>query len=405
MFDISAFTAPDADRPPEPVAIDWPVIEEWLGTRLPDDYKELAAGHGPLDFGEYIWIHVPCAGERFDYGTWLRDTHRQARITARDMPPEDGWPEHGRPLVFHPEPGGLLAWGETRGSDVLFWDTSRSGDPNEWTVVVHHSPTGRYPGNGLGRWHRYDLTLGGYLRHTVRDTWAMPSPPGPLIGPLPGTIARTGWIPDARPWTPPEPVPPRLTAAGRRVALETGTGLDALRLLVPPPRVPALGRGTWEGLFEELGTVLPHEYVALMNAYGAGSWMDWLGFYPPLRTGERRFTGYVAEVMDAYRQLRDEFPEWHPLTPWPGPGAFLPFATSADGDEVGWLTDGDDPGTWPLIVWPRHADQGPPLEHGLIDTLLAWLRGTFSAEGFAGLDSGDDPLEFARFTPWTDDAR
>lgn len=391
-LDLGTFTAPDPERPPTGVAIDWPAIEAWLGVRLPDDYKELADRYGPLDFGEYIWIHVPCAGDRFDYGDWLRDTHRRARIDARDLPGGEG-------LVFHPEPGGLLAWGETRHGDVLFWDTS-AADPGQWTVVVHHSPTGGYPGNGLERWHRYDLTLPGYLRHTVRDERAMPSPPGPLIGPLPGTIARTGVIPDARPWTPPEPAAPRLGDAERRIALETGTGLDALRLLVPPPQAPDLGDGTWEDLFAELGTALPREYVALMNVYGAGSWRDWLGFMPPLLTGERTFTDYVADVMDAYRQLRDEFPEWYPLTPWPGPGAFLPFATTIDGDELAWLTEGDDPDRWPLIVWPRHADQGPALEHGLIDTLLAWLRGTFGAEGFPPLDPGDDPVEFARFTPW-----
>src|SRR5260370_1421584 len=78
-----------------------------------------------------------------------------------------------------------------------------------------------------------------------------------------------GLSPDARPWTPPVPVPPRLTGAERRVALETGTGLDALRLLTPPPANPDLGGGAWEELFEDLGTALPSEYVALMELYGA----------------------------------------------------------------------------------------------------------------------------------------
>ena len=41
-----------------------------------------------------------------------------------------------------------------------------------------------------------------------------------------------------------------------------------MSLLVPPPEVPYLGGGTWEGLFEELGTRLPDEYVALMDRYG-----------------------------------------------------------------------------------------------------------------------------------------
>lgn len=395
-LDVAAFTTPHPERPPAPVVVDWTAVEEWLGLRLPDDYKQLADAHGPLDFGEYLWIHVPCVQEdRFEYGDWLRETHREARIEARELP------EHERPAIY-PEPGGLLAWGETRGTDVLFWDTSVSENPNEWTVVVSHSDG--IPGSGLRPWHRYDLTLSGYLRHTVRAEWELPSPPGPLIGPLPGTIALTAFLPTAQPWTPPEPTTPRLTDAERRTALETGTGLDALRLLSPPPGNPYLGRGTWAGLFDELGTTLPREYVTLMDLYGAGCWSGWLRFFTPLRTGERRYLQHVESTTDGYRQLKGNHPQWYPLATWPEPGGFLPFANSIDGDQLGWLTEGDDPDNWPLIVWPRHADQGPPLKQGLINTLLAWQRGTFSTEGLAALDEDDDPVEFASFESWDDSA-
>ncbi|MFI9045367.1 SMI1/KNR4 family protein [Streptomyces sp. NPDC053427] len=394
--DIVSFTSPHPERPPRPVTVDWPAVEKWLGLRLPDDYKRLADAHGPLDFGAYLWIHVPCGEHsRFDYGEWLRETHRTARIEARALP------EDRRPAV-HPEPGGLLAWGVSRGSDVLFWDTSVSADPDEWTVVVHHR--GAVPGSGLEPWHRYGLTLTAYLRHTVRDAWELPSPPGPLIGPLPGSIARTAFLENAAPWTPPAPTVPRLTDAERRIALETGTGLEALRLLSPPPGTAYLGGGTWEGLFAELGTRLPAEYLTLMSEYGAGCWSEWLRFLTPLRTGERRFLDHVEETTDIYRSLRESHPEYHPLPMWPEPGGFLPFANSVDADWLGWLTEGDDPDAWPLIVSPRHARQGEPWKHGLIDALVAWQRGTFVTEGLAGLDEDDDPVECAGFEAWTDKA-
>jgi hypothetical protein len=400
-FDVSAFTTADAEHPPVPVAIDWEAVEGWLGVRLPDDYKELASGYGPLYFGDWIWIHVPCAEDgRFDYGEWLGSTHREARGKVQELPEDE------RPAV-HPDPGGLLAWGYTRNTDVLFWDTSVSMDPNEWTVVVHHADGIPHEGlrrvhpfdPGLMRWHHYDLTLGEYLRHTVRAERELPSPPGPVIGPLPGTIARTAYLPDARPWTPPVPVPPRLTGAERRVALETGTGLDALRLLTPPPANPDLGGGTWEELFEDLGTSLPSEYVALMELYGAGYWSGWLQFYSPLRTGEKRYIHQIEKVMDGYRRLRDGWPETFPLAAWPEPGGFLPFAHNIDGDEIGWLTEGDDPDKWPLSIWPRHSDQGPPLEHGLIDAILELQRKIATARSFATVD---EALESVTFKPFDD---
>lgn len=394
-LDLAGFTKPHAERPPEPVPVDWAAVEEWLGMRLPDDYKRLADRYGPVDFGEFLWIHVPCADGRFDYGEWLRQTHREARIEARELPEDE------RPAV-HPVPGGLLAWGESRGSDTLFWDTSASDDPDEWTVVVRH--TGVVPGSGLLPWHRYDLTLAEYLRHTVRDSWETPSPPGPLMGPLPGTLARTAFLDAAGPWTPPAPTEPRLTEAERRVALETGTGLAALRLLTPPPERPYLGDGTWEGLFDTLGSRLPREYVELMEVYGAGSWSGWLRFPAPLRTAAPRFPAFVEETLEAYEELRKGFPDWYRLATWPAPGGFLPFADSIDGDHLGWLAQGDDPDAWPLVFWPRHADQGPALEGGLLDTLLAWQRGRLVTPGLCAWDEEDDPVEFAAFEPWDDSA-
>ncbi|ANP56796.1 hypothetical protein J2Z21_000128 [Streptomyces griseochromogenes] len=387
--DPAEFAEPHAQRPPSPVAVDWPAVKQWLGTRLPADYKRLADRYGPVDFGEFLWIHVPCVrAGRFDYGQWLRDTHRTARIKARHLPEDE------RPLL-HPEPGGLLAWGHSRDGDVLFWDTSTSDDPDEWTVVVTHQ--GAVPGSGLLPWHRYDLTLTGYLRHTVRDAWELPSPPGPLMGPLPGTLARTAFLDTAEPWTAPAPVPPRLTEAERRVALETGTGLEALRLLTTPPARPRLGDGTWEWLFEQLGTALPAEYVRLTETYGSGCWSGWLRFPEPLRTTAPRLTAFVDETLDAYESLKSGHPQWYPLATFPAPGGFLPFADSIDGDYLGWLTEGDRPDDWPLVFWPRHANQGPPLEQGLIDTLLAWQRGRLSTAGLCVLDQDDDPVEFARF--------
>jgi hypothetical protein len=102
--------------------------------------------------------------------------------------------------------------------------------------------------------------------------------------------------------------------------------------------------------------------------------------------------------------LKDNYPDRYPLAVWPEPGGFLPFANSYDADHLGWLTEGPDPDAWPLIVWPRHADPQPALEGGLIDTLLAWQRGTLATEGLAALDEEDDPVEHAGFEAWDDSA-
>jgi hypothetical protein len=289
----------------------------------------------------------------------------------------------------------MLAWGTTRRSDLLFWDTSATDEPDEWPVVVFHAQAVL---DGVNPWRGFGMPLLDTLSAFVHTGLDLPG--GGSLGPLPATARRTAFLPDARGWAPPPPKPRPVPEQVQRDALAAGSGLDTLRLLVPPPEVPYLGGGSWQDLFAELDTHLPGEYVALMDLYGAGLWSNWLQFATPLRPG-RTLAAYARERLGWYRELRDEFPEYHPLAVWPEPGGFLPFAGSIDGDSLGWLTVGE-PDHWPLVVEPRHHDQGPPLAGTLVDLLLGWLRGQPAAREFPRLDPLDDPLEFADFQPWTD---
>jgi hypothetical protein len=382
------FGSPSATPASAPPPVDWDMVETWLGVPLPRDYKAVVTAYGPLDIGDFIWLHAPCVQPgRFDYATWLTETHRNCRISSREAPPYE-------PPAFHPASGGLLAWGATRSTSHFFWDTSASDDPDQWPVVVFHRDA-IYSGDSP--WRTYEMSLLETLAKVV-DT-GLPLPGDETLGPLPATARRTAFLPDAVPWTPPVPKPEVVPEIQRRAALTQGTGLDAMRLLAPPPKTPYLGDGAWEELFDALGTRLPNEYVTLMEVYGAGCLSDWLRFVPPTRRGARGLARYVEETLADYRDLRADFPEEQPLPVWPEPGGFLPFANSIDGDQLGWLTQGD-PENWPLIVYPRHADQGPPLPDGLTDTLLDWMRGNLKTIGFAVLDEDDDPLEFIGFDSW-----
>lgn len=363
--------------------VDWGAVETWLGVTLPADYKTLVS-YGPLDIGDFVWLHSPCVRDGlFDYGSWLKSTHRSCRIGSRGVPPYE-------PLVFWPEAGGLLALGETRATSCLFWDTSESDDPDAWPVVIFHKDAVY---QGVNPWLNYGTPLAETLAALLRD--GLPLPGGGTLGPLPATARRTAFLEEARPWTPPSRDADAAAQARRRAALTEGTGLQALRVLLPPPPEPYLGDADWDWVYGQLGTRLPAEYVTLAETYGGSDWLGWLRLPAPLDTGR---SGLVAEqwYRDGYRDLRADHPEYHPLLVWPEKGGFLPFASTIDGDQICWLTEGDDPDGWPLIVVPRHAEQGGPLPMGLTDTLLAWLRGRFRWEGFPGFDADDDPLEFIR---------
>ncbi|WP_189717510.1 SMI1/KNR4 family protein [Streptomyces phaeofaciens] len=357
---VSAFAEIFGDPPADyAVPVDWAAVESWLGTSLPADYKAIAAAYGPLDIGAWLWLHTPCVNRGwFDYGAWIQQTRRDAP--------------------------GVLPFGATRTADTLYWDTTASDDPDQWPVVMHcqdDENAGRDP------WRRFTTPLVPTLAGLVAD------------GMRP-VAARSGMHTDLErtPWTPPprrpEPTPQQ------RTALATGSGLETLIALVPAPETPALGKHNWDWLYERLGTRLPGEYVRLMERYGAGSWCGWLRFNIPFGEDRYALAPWAEWYAETYQGQRAEFPEYHPLAVHPESGGFLPFANSIDGDQLCWLTEGATPDDWPLIVVPRHADQGPPLNTDLTKTLLEWLRGRFATEGLPPLGRRDeDPLDYIAFEP------
>ncbi|MFJ5709088.1 SMI1/KNR4 family protein [Streptomyces sp. NPDC093105] len=349
--------------PPEGPAIpvDWAAVEEWLGLPLPADYKAIADVYGPVDLGERLWIQTPYARDRagFDYGHFVEESRRMAP--------------------------GVLPFGSTRTSGTLFWDTA-ADDPDAWPVLLHDPHAERA---GRDPWRRLGVPLLPALALLVDEG-------------LPRTLARSGLAGDsAGPWTPP-PRRPAPTPAQRAAFTGGGTGLDTLTALVPPPPEPYLGERDWEWTYDQLDTVLPRAYVRFMETYGGGVWCDWLRFPLPWGTGQYDVAPWAAWYGDNYRSLRADHPEFHPLAAWPEPRGFLPFANSIDGDQLGWLADGDDPETWPLIIDPRDARVGPPLTGTLTGVLLAWLRGELDVEGLPRLTyPHEDPLDLITYEPRT----
>jgi hypothetical protein len=367
--------------PEAPIPVDWDAVESWLKLRLPSDYKAVASAYGPLGIGDGIGLHTPLHDDfrwDWDYTRWLQITHRDCRGVVRlDMPAEVP--------AFHPARGGLLAWGTTPRADPLFWDTSVSTDPNEWTTVLFHR---EFPYVGNSPWHRYSMSMTEFVVAAIRAGIDLGTPWG--FGPLPPTVSRPPHLGDARPWTAPVRRPVSDSDAERRAALRKGKGLDTLVVLVTPPAQPHTGETTWEQVAEELGTPLPSDYRALMERYGAGEWRGWLNFF-----GRDELAEKVEVLTGIYRDLRAQFPEFHPLAAWPEPGGFLPFALSIDGDQLCWLTVGA-PDTWPLILIPRDGEPGSRWRTGLADGLLRWSRG-YAPPGMPDPDPLDDLLELARF--------
>lgn len=359
------------------VPIDWEAVETWLRTPLPRDYRDLCDRFGSLYLGDWVWVHAPVQTGHQSYDRHLRDV----RAEARDACDASGLPAP----VFHPKRGGLLPFGGTRGGEGLFWDTSAS-DPDDWTVVVLVQRTRAY---GTSRWLLSGLPLASFLEAMVTTGV---SAEGTTFGPFPAVAHHAFGGDEASPWQPPDRLRP---ADPRRKALSAGSGLPALRVLVPPPEAPTVD---FSHLAERLGGRLPTSYVQLMTAYGPGTWGEWLRMSDPGDLGHSGVLHLARQTSEGGRVLRDQFPDMFPMPLWPEEGGFFGFASSIDGDVLGWMVRGT-PDTWPLAWQPRHEEQGRPMAIGLSAALLAWLRGTPVDRVFPHPDPDRDLLEGATFEP------
>ena len=134
---------------------------------------------------------------------------------------------------------------------------------------------------------------------------------------------------------------------------------------------------------------------ALIDVYGAGTWLEWLTFARPLDDGDHGLNAQTAWRMRNYRHKRDTFPDDYPLPVRPEPGGILPFAWTIDADWLAWLTIGD-PDDWPVIHLSRHFSRHRSvMACGLTEILLGWTRGGPLFD--LGWEDDENPLEVSVF--------
>ncbi|WP_106436618.1 MULTISPECIES: SMI1/KNR4 family protein [Streptomyces] len=132
-----------AHRRPEPVALDWAVLEEGLGTALPADYKRLAEWYPNFVLGDFLLAGLPGPGQERHQLAGIRET------LTEDL--QDWW-EHDMTagLRLYPAPGGLLPWAESNQGDMFLWSTTGDG-PQDWLVTVasHNGGWWHYAGGAV----------------------------------------------------------------------------------------------------------------------------------------------------------------------------------------------------------------------------------------------------------------
>jgi hypothetical protein len=297
------------------------------GHPLPADYLELLAEHGP---GSYAGLAVAAVAKLSALGARVADRQRALRGG-----------EHCIPAHFHPEPGGLIAWGELPGGDACCWYPA-GRDPATWPVVVC-SPQG-------AGWQRYDLTttafLCEWLAGRVRPAWHAPAQ-----APLPERLDRLA----------------ELLSVG-----DAGSVVD------------------WPAVETELGVRLPAHYRAFVERFGAGSINQELYVDAPFAPSAHfDLIAAHAQWAQALRHLHQEFPEYEPYPPYPPLGGLLLWGQTTTRVSLSWRTDGPDPDAWPVVLY----DDADSVDcgRGFLGVLLDHLSGRNPLQGLIGFNPAWPP--------------
>lgn len=122
--EVAAVLGAPAAPAPE---VDWDEVRQRLGIGLPADYRRFVDRFGAGWVGA-LRVFAPCAATpSFDlFGQIERVTELTTEFRASTTPTFPG--------PYHPQEGGLIAWGEMDGM-YFFWNPA-GDDPDAWPVMI-----------------------------------------------------------------------------------------------------------------------------------------------------------------------------------------------------------------------------------------------------------------------------
>ncbi|MFJ8478366.1 hypothetical protein [Kitasatospora sp. NPDC094011] len=108
----------------------------------------------------------------------------------------------------------------------------------------------------------------------------------------------------------------------------------------------------------------------------------------------RKVNELIDDTGAAFKQMREDSPDLCPYPVYPEPGGLLYWASNYNGDHCFWLTEGDDPDRWPVVVWLRgeFPDGWHRYDMGMARFLLLALSGEDSTLDDLGVATSTAPV-------------
>lgn len=161
--------------------------------------------------------------------------------------------------------------------------------------------------------------------------------------------------------------------------------------ICPPAGKPDRKEIDWGAVNRSVGVELPMDYRTIAEAYGPGSFGEfiWL-FHPGIPNRFLELSHQITVRLDALRQLKNEVVPYG--LDYTG-GGLLPVGCTDNGDVIYWLTNAES-GRWRIVVGGSR-DDWEEFDMSLSEFLVAVLTGETKCHIFPE----DFPGDNIRFSP------
>lgn len=350
---------------------DWDAVEGSLGgLHLPHDYKELVESFPRGRFQRFVNVIRPGdinepVTEYLGYYRYRLEDMRTARVDDEDPA--------SFPYPIHPEPGGLLPWGDGPQGELFYWLTHLD-DPDEWQVITsNHTWT---------VWQSFAYNMCEFLTRVVN---------GELVdNAYSGDLAVPTFEPRERPRSTASSGPAWVglrEAAGKRPRND----FDVLARVLPPG-VRVAHSPDWVQVEGRLGVTLPSDYKSFIDQFGPGRFCDISILGIDCCDDIDLFAALERNSQQAKSYLRPPQSNTKPF--YPAPNGIITWGMTSEGRIFGWGPSGSNPDQWGVVA-------ARPFPKVRAVTYLADLSFSSFLLRYAG--QGNGPLFLPSSEPWQGD--
>lgn len=120
---------------------------------------------------------------------------------------------------------------------------------------------------------------------------------------------------------------------------------------------------------------LPDDYLLLLSNYSGITINNFIHILDPLSHNPNLNFSTSYYLINAYKELKEAFPEYYQLNIFPSEKSFFTWAITDNGSTFSWLIDNTNPNLWKIIILDSDTAEMEFFNMGCLEFLYKILTG------------------------------